>query len=164
MTQLADLLVRPAPELPPTKPLLLHIPTPTQELAPALPTPKLKLFTGSRSSLPQSPCTLELTLICSTVSQPGTPAAPALVEPSWPLPSPTIKLNLSRPPSGPPADAAVKKKKEKSSKPVAKAQSSGMSDRDLLGCRSMLKKLVRFPSLALMPTRPLNIFRSAGYE
>lgn len=39
--------------------------------------------------------------------------------------------------------AKPKKKKEKAPKPLTKAQKTGMSDRDLVGCRSILKKLVR---------------------
>ena len=44
MIQLADMLVKPNEETIPK--LMIHLPTPVTEYPPALPTPKLKLFTS----------------------------------------------------------------------------------------------------------------------
>lgn len=47
MIQLADMLVKPTEETMPK--LILHIPTPIQEIAPSLPTPKIRLSMAGRT-------------------------------------------------------------------------------------------------------------------
>jgi hypothetical protein len=75
------------------------------------------------------------------VSQPPTPSADngSFAEAAMPNQPQQLKLTLNR---GPPPTKAPKKKKEKVAKPPQKAQELGMTDQDLVICRSVLKKLV----------------------
>lgn len=151
MIQLAEILVKPAEEVVPKVVVHLPPPTPIFENTPALPTPKIKLFTGnsespvSLSSLVGSPLTSSSSSVA--VTQPSTPSTPSYEPSSFlqsGLPSPALRLTLNRPPAhAPPAIPPPKKKKEKA---AVKAQKSGMSAMELIVCRKLLQKMV---SLAL---------------
>ena len=140
------MLVRPAEEAIP-KVVLNLPPTPSLEIAPALPTPKIKFFTGnSESSLSRFyllVLMLMLPFLVLPVSQPSTPSTPSYEPSSFlnnGLPSPAIRLTLNRPPAhAPPAIPPPKKKKEKA---VQKAQKSGMTATELIVCRKLLQKMV----------------------
>jgi transcription initiation factor TFIID subunit 2 len=148
MIQLADMLVRPAEEAPPK--LVIHIPvtnpTAAEAGSPALPTPKIKLFSGA-SKLPSRLEGLH------PDRQPDAPrpflaATPTVTTPSLTavFPKAPLKLVLPRQPTeelimeAAPPPIKPKKKKEKA---LSKAEKGGMSAMDLVACRSIIRKMVR---------------------
>ncbi|CDZ96230.1 TATA binding protein associated factor [Phaffia rhodozyma] len=132
MIQLADMLVRPAEETMPK--LVIHLqPTPAVEPTTPMLTPRIKLFAGNAPPTPV---------------QENIEFASAI---------PTNPLKVVIPRQGSQETIKVKKKKEKP-KPVIKACRSGLSEMDLVACRSMLRKLETHKSSAYfrIPVDPVR--------
>ncbi len=160
LLKLADLLLRPVEEMPPS--VKIHIPsTPVTEVNPQIPLVKVPVKPSraikSGGPPPRHP-SIQLNVSAAKTKLPNSPRPP-LVEP--PVPSPAIKKAIvfaqPAPPAPPPKTVPVAKQKTKAvtkpqvgkannrpiTKPtqVPKAQSAGMSINDLRACRNALKKL-----------------------
>ena len=165
--KLADLLIRPVEETPPT--VKIHIPsTPVTEVAPQLPTPKVpaKIPRVIKSGGPPT-----------KGPHPSIAVAPKLRLTNSPLPDATPRVSIPPivdapkknvafvAPMGPPVTKAAKLKgkptKSVDTSKVAhvpKAQSGGMSLNDLRACRNALKKLRsnKHAALFLQPVDPIR--------
>ncbi|KAJ3571564.1 hypothetical protein NP233_g3673 [Leucocoprinus birnbaumii] len=156
LLKLADLLVKPYEETPPS--VKIHIPsTPIVEAAPPIPPVKVpvKPPRSTKSGGPPSRHpSIQLTVSTTKVKIPGSPRIPSIDEPI--APSPITKKAVSFATPAPPPASSSKGKvkpvvKPPAPKPVAKpnaksvqvprAQSSGMNLNDLRACRNALKKL-----------------------
>ncbi|PPQ63820.1 hypothetical protein CVT24_009770, partial [Panaeolus cyanescens] len=170
LLKLADLLIRPVEETPPS--VKIHIPsTPVVEAAPPLPTVKVSTKIQRVPKPPAAPSrSASVTLSVPTklkVAGPPTPATPiAQTAPKVapvPLPDPAKKAVVFATPELP---AKVAKPKQKVlppktlSKPahVPKAQSGGMPLNDLKASRNALKKLKtnKHAVLFLQPVDPIR--------
>ncbi|KAG5636972.1 hypothetical protein H0H81_006217 [Sphagnurus paluster] len=150
--KLADLLIRPVEETPPT--VKIHIPsTPATDIAPQVPPVKVALKTVARTLKsggppPKSPITtfntptkLRLPAIPVPDAAPQTPTMPPVEIPKRNVaftaapPLPKAKVKLIKP--------SQKTASSNNIKPghIPKAQSGGMSLNDLRACRNALKKL-----------------------
>lgn len=158
LLKLADLLIRPVEETPPT--VKIHIPsTPVIEAVPPIIPPikaKLPQRITVKTEVAPAPSKLRNSSISTKLKLPGTPAVSSPRIPSISVPpvaeAPVKKGVSFAQPSPPPAISHVSKKdKVRSSKsgpaspakPVAvpKAQSGGLTFQDLKGCQNALKKL-----------------------
>jgi len=179
MLKLADLLVRPVEEQPPT--VRIHLPpTPVTETAPPLPTPKIAVkppvppaaraiksggpLKGSpvvappKLKLPANSVSLDgpRSALSSRAGTPKTSAAPPLPEAARP------KIALV--PSASSASVASKGKNKKpankppSAKATPKAQSNKMSPQEVILCRNALRKLMQNKHAALFkkPVDPIR--------
>ncbi len=175
LLKLADILIRPVEETPPT--VKLHIPsTPVLEAPPQSPSVSVKMpLKPSRSvksgGPPHSP--LIPASISTKLKIPGTPA-PDLVPrspapstpvaekpkrppvPSFPTPAPAV-LKAPVKPKGRPPKLARPDKPEKLAQ-VPKAQTSGMSLNDIRASRNALKKL-RANKHAVLFSQPVDPVR-----
>ncbi|KAJ2935753.1 hypothetical protein H1R20_g1340, partial [Candolleomyces eurysporus] len=171
LLKLADLLIRPVEEAPPT--VKIHIPsTPIIETPPQPPpvkavvkAPRLVKTGGPPTKVPPAPSTTKLKL-------PGTPTISSPRNPSIHITPEPVKRGVSfaappaPAPSAPPVPApkANKAKPSKpaatSSKPVSmpKPQTAGMSVQDYKACKSALKKLKtnKHAALFLQPVDPIR--------
>lgn len=170
LLKLADLLIRPVEETPPT--VKIHIPsTPIIETAPQAPpvkatakAPRLIKTGGAPAKIPPTPTTTKLKL-------PGTPTISSPRTPSIHVPPEPVKRGVSfaAPPTPTPSaipTSAPKANKVKANKPVApskpvsmpKPQTAGMSVQDYKACKSALKKLKtnKHAALFLQPVDPIR--------
>jgi transcription initiation factor TFIID subunit 2 len=158
LLKLADLLIRPVEETPPT--VKIHIPsTPVIEAVPPI-NPPIKAKVPQRitvkTEVAPAPSKLRNSSISTKLKLPGTPAVSSPRIPSISVPpvaeAPVKKGVSFAQPSPPPAISHVSKKdKARSSKPVPasptkpiavpRAQSGGLTFQDLKGCQNALKKL-----------------------
>ncbi|KAK7465277.1 hypothetical protein VKT23_005256 [Stygiomarasmius scandens] len=174
MLKLADLLVRPVEEQPPT--VRIHLPpTPVTETAPPLPTPKIAVkppvppaaraiksggpLKGSpvvappKLKLPANSASLDgpRSALSSRAGTPKISAAPPLPEAARPkialVPSASVKGKNKKPANKPP-----------STKATPKAQSNKMSPQEVILCRNALRKLMQNKHAALFkkPVDPIR--------
>ncbi|KAJ7070580.1 hypothetical protein C8F01DRAFT_1106921 [Mycena amicta] len=168
LLKLADLLLKPVEETPPT--VKLHIPanavteTPPAEQSPVQPI-KLKLA-GPVAPSPTVPAppTPKLILRASTPSVAPTPLRTPIVEPqrvSFAIPAVPPKARAPPKPRAPPPAPKVNgivKTTPKTPPAPSKAQASGMSLNDLKATRAALKKLLsnKHAKLFLHPVDPIR--------
>ncbi|EAU92262.2 TATA-binding protein associated factor Taf2 [Coprinopsis cinerea okayama7 len=163
LLKLADLLIRPVEETPPT--VKIHIPsTPVIETPPQIPTIKPPRIIKSGGPPPKHP--LNLVNAPTRLKLPG---APTVALPKGPptalVPEPPKRNVAFVPPPTTPVATTSKQKPPKPAKPVStkpvsvpKAQSAGMSIQDYKACKSALKKLKanKHALLFLQPVDPIR--------
>ena len=167
LLKLADLLIRPVEETPPT--VKLHIPsTPIIEAAPQPPPVKAIVKAPRLVKAGGPPTKVTPTLATTKLKLPGTPTISSPRIPSIHVPPEPVKRGVSfaappTPTSITPSHKANKAKPSKpasSSKPVStpKAQTAGMSVHDYKACKSALKKLKtnKHAALFLQPVDPIR--------
>jgi transcription initiation factor TFIID subunit 2 len=165
LLKLADLLIRPVEETPPT--VKIHIPsTPIIEAAPQpLPVkaivkaPRQVKTGGAPAKVPPATATTKLKL-------PGTPTVNSPRIPSIHVPPEPVKRGVSFAAPPAPTPSSQKANKAKPSKPASsskpastpKAQTAGMSVQDYKACKSALKKLKtnKHAALFLQPVDPIR--------
>lgn len=174
LLKLADLLIRPVEESPPS--VKIHIPsTPITEAAP--PTPSVKVpakppRTIKSGGPPSRHSSIQLNVSAAKVKLPGSPRIPSLTTES-PAPSPVNKKVVAFAPPAPLPASSSKSKAKPSTKPpsskpaskpdvkpaaVPRAQTAGMNLPDLKACRNALKKL-QANKHALLFNQPVDPIR-----
>jgi transcription initiation factor TFIID subunit 2 len=172
LLKLADLLIKPETETPPT--VKIHIPsTPVVEVAPPIPSTKSSrnLKSGGpplKIPLPTAAPPTKLKIPATpTAASPRLPPTPVAPEPpkksvTFAPPPPPVPVQAPPPAVVVPPKAKVKPPKAPvvPSKPVAvpKVQTAGMSVHDYRGCKSALKKLRanKHAALFLQPVDPIR--------
>lgn len=175
LLKLADLLIRPVEETPPS--VKIHIPsTPITDVAPPIQPVKVPIKpprTIKSGGPPSRHPSIQLNVSAAKVKLPSSPRPP-LAEP--PAPSPVIKKGVAFAPPAPSAPTTIPAGKAKAkpvakpptnkpaNKPIAKpaqvpkAQAAGMSLNDLRACRNALKKL-QANKHALLFNQPVDPIR-----
>lgn len=156
LLKLADLLIRGAEEAPPK--VMIHLPpTPVAELAPQL--PPVKVLPKARQTLKSGGPPVKSPLATFTVPPKlKIPLGGSLPDGSSRTPSSAIPLaervTVSKVPAPKRSHPSDKKKPQN----VPKAQSSGMSLKDLTACRNALTKLQRdkHATVFLQPVDPIR--------
>ncbi|TFK17374.1 TATA-binding protein associated factor Taf2 [Coprinopsis marcescibilis] len=162
LLKLADVLVRPVEEMPPT--VKIHIPSTPAIETPVQPFPKPRMTkTGGPPSIKPP---VSLSAAPPKLKIPGTPTTASPKVPSTPLvPEPARRNSVVvPPPASTPTTVTSIKPKNKLPKPVnkpvavPKAQTSGMSVQDYKACKSALKKLRvnKHATLFLQPVDPIR--------